>query len=232
MSGIDELHRVARAERAVEDAEVGDDAPEGVEYRVEDQRLQGSVLVAFGCGNALHDGFEDLFHALTRAARGGDDFVVVASQQVDDLVLDLLDHGRFHVDFVDHRDDLQVVPEGEVEVRDGLCLNALCGVDDEQGSFARGDGSRNFVGEVHVTGGVDQVEDILLSAALVFHLDGVALDRDALFAFQFHVVEYLRLQFALGYGVGRFQEAVGEGALAVVDVGYDTEISDVLHGSD
>ena len=80
-----------------------------------------------------------------------------------------------------------------------------------------------------MAGRVDEVEDVFLAAALVLHLDGVALYRDALFALQLHVIEYLRLQVALRYGVGRFEQPVGNGAFAVVYMGYNGEISDILH---
>lgn len=80
--------------------------------------------------------------------------------------------------------------------------------------------------------GVNQVERICLRVArLVLHLDCVALDGDAFFALKLHVIEYLCLHFALVHGVGLLQQPVCQRALAVVDVGYDTEIAYVLHMS-
>jgi hypothetical protein len=55
----------------------------------------------------------------------------------------------------------------------------------------------------------------------------VALDGDASFLFEFHVVEHLALSDV--DGVSKFEEAVGECALAVVNVCYDAKVSDVLH---
>ena len=73
---------------------------------------------------------------------------------------------------------------------------------------------------------VDQVERIGLPAAIVEHLDGVALDGDAALFLQVHVVEHLA--FRHGYRVGLLQEAVGQGGLPVVYVGYDAEVADIL----
>ena len=42
----EEFDMLALADRTVEDAEIGDDASEGVEHRVEDQCLQRSVRIA------------------------------------------------------------------------------------------------------------------------------------------------------------------------------------------
>ena len=178
----------------------------------------------------MRDRLEHLLDALPRLARGEQDILVPASDQVDHLVLHLVDHGRIHVDLVQHGDDLQVVPDGQVEVRDRLGLDALRGVHHEQRPFARGDGARDFVREIDVSRGVDQVERVAFAVAgRVFHLYGVALDGDALFALEVHVVEHLRLHFALVQGVGLLQQAVCEGRFAVVDVGYDAEVADVFH---
>ena len=213
---VEELDVLALADRAVEDAEIGDDAPEGVEHRVEDQRLQRGRVVALRGRDALHDGLENLLDAGAGLARGEQDVLLPAADQVDDLVLHLVDHRRLHVDLVQHGDDLQIVPHGQVEVRDRLGLDALRRVDDQQGPFARGDGARHLVGEVDVPRRVDQVERVALAVAgRVLHLDGVALDGDALFALE---------------RVGLFEQAVGKGALSVVDMGYDAEVADVFHG--
>ena len=221
---------LAFADPAVEDAVIGDDAAERIEHRVEDQRLQRCVLVALRRRDALYDRFEHLLDAQPRLARRQQDVLVFASDQVDHLILHLVDHGRVHVDLVQYGDDFEVVSHSQIEVRYGLRLNALRGVHHQQRAFARGDGARNFVREVHVSRSVDQVERIQLSVAgLVFHLDRVALDGDALFAFEVHIVEHLRLHFALVQGVGFFQQTVRQCALTVVDVGYDAKIAYVLH---
>ena len=202
----------ALADRAVEDAEIGDDTAEGVEHRVEDQGLQRGVVVAFRGGDSLYDGLENLLDTLPRFARSEQNILLLAADQVDDLILHLVDHGRFHVDLVQHGDDLQIVGDGQIEVRDGLCLNSLRGVDDEQSAFTRGDGARDFVREVDVSRRIDQIERIVLPVAgRVLHLDGVALDGDPLFAFEVHVVEHLILHFALVQRIGLLQQTVCEG---------------------
>jgi hypothetical protein len=81
-----------------------------------------------------------------------------------------------------------------------------------------------------VAWGVDQIENVLLTVQLVVHLDGVALDGDASLALQIHVVEQLSLQFALRHRAGVFQQSVGQGALAVINVCNDAEVTNVLHG--
>ena len=76
-------------------------------------------------------------------------------------------------------------------------------------------------------GRVDQVEDVVLAVVgRVAHAHGLGLDRDAALALEIHLVEELR---ALSRSVsvpGRVEQAVGQRALAVVDVRDDAEVAD------
>lgn len=107
---------------AVHNLEVGDDATERVEHGVENQSLQRSFCVTLWMRDALHDGIENLFHALTRLATGTDDVLWVTADEVNDLVLHLVGHGTGHVYLIDNGDNLQVMIDGEIEVGDGLRL--------------------------------------------------------------------------------------------------------------
>jgi len=55
----------------------------------------------------------------------------------------------------------------------------------------------------------------------------MALDGDAPFPFQIHIVEHLPFRHL--YGVGILKQSVGDGRLTVVNVGDDAEISNILH---
>jgi hypothetical protein len=64
----------------------------------------------------------------------------------------------------------------------------------------------------------------------MLHLDGVALDCDSPLPFQVHVIQNLGLQFPIGKGMGSLQQTVGQCALTMVDMGNDTEITDMGNG--
>ena len=66
LAGLHKTHAVTRPHRAVYHLEVRDDTAEGVEHRVEDQALQGCILVAHGSRNTLYDGIQYGLYALTR----------------------------------------------------------------------------------------------------------------------------------------------------------------------
>ena len=115
--------------------------------------------------------------------------------------------------------------DGMVEIGDGLGLHPLRGVHHEQRSLAGSDAARHLVAEVHMARSVDEVEGV----ALVFHLDGVALDGDALLALQTHVVQYLVLHLAGIQRLREFEQAVGQGAFSVVDVRNYAKIPYLVH---
>jgi hypothetical protein len=78
--------------------------------------------------------------------------------------------------------------------------------------------------------GVDQVELIDLTiAGLVFEGRRLGLDGDAALALDVHRIEHLRFHFAVGETTTALDQAVRERALAVVDVGNDGKVADVIH---
>ena len=152
----------------------------------------------------------------------------VVADQVGHLLRGAVGVGLRQVDLVDDRDDLEVVLDREVGVRERLRLESLRGVDDEQRPLARLQRPRDLVGEVDVARRVDQVELV----ALPLDAHGLRLDRDPALALQVHRVEHLGPHLALRNGVRELENPVGERRLAVVDVRDDREVADVLlvHG--
>ena len=229
---VDKLHKVVLMDSAIEDFVIDNDTAEGVEHRVEDERLQRCLGVAFRCGNALDDSPHHFGNSHAGACAHAQDITGVAAQQLHNLVLHLIGVGALHVDFVDYWNDFQAIVDGHVEVADGLSLNALRGVYHQQCALAGSDGARHLVGEVDVARRVNQVERELIAVEGIVHLDGVALDGDAPLALQVHVVEHLRLHILANNSLGVLQQAVGQRALAVVDMRHDAEIANIFHASD
>ena len=78
---------------------------------------------------------------------------------------------------------------------------------------------------------VDQVEFILLPIlGGIAQRHGPGLDGDAPLALQLHIVQQLALHLPLVHRLGQLQNAVGKGGFAVVDMGDNSEIADVLFG--
>ncbi|MND79927.1 hypothetical protein D3C80_716870 [compost metagenome] len=146
-----------------------------------------------------------------------------------DLFLDPIRFGRGKVDLVEDGDDLVIVVDRLIDVGQRLRFDALGGVDDEQRTFAGAERTRDFIGEVDMAGRVDQIEDIGLAIVrLVMQADGLGLDGNAAFALDIHRVENLFRHVAFGKAAGRLDQTVGQGRLAVVDMGHDREVADMV----
>ena len=72
--------------------------------------------------------------------------------------------GGGEVDLVERGDDREVGFERGVAVGEGLGLDALARVDEEDRALAGGEAARHLVAEVDVAGRVDEVEDVVLPA--------------------------------------------------------------------
>ena len=91
-----------------------------------------------------------------------------------------------------------------------------------------------FIGKVHVTGSVDQVQHVLLAiVGGIVDADRVGLDGDSAFPLDIHAVEQLFLHVAILDRSGLLNEPVSKGGFAMVDMRDDGEIADmseVCHG--
>ena len=226
---------LALGEFSVHDADVDDDAAVVVVFGIEDEALERGVGIAFGGREAFGDEFEEVIDAESGLGGDGGDGEGVDAEDLFHFLGDIVGAGGGEIDLVDDGDDFEVLVDGGVGVGDGLGLDALGGITEEQCAFAGLEGFGDFVVKVDVAGGVDEVVEIFLAGVGVGVEDGHggSLDGDAAFFFKVHVVEELGFHFALGDGACELEESVGEGGLAVVDVGDDAEVSDlnVAHGT-
>ena len=121
--------------------------------------------------------------------------------------------------------------ERVIDVGERLRLDALAGVDHQQRALAGRERARHLIGEVDVAGRVHQVENVGLAVlGLVFEPDGLRLDGDAALALDVHGIEHLLDHVARRHRSGLLDQPVGERRLAVVDMGDDREIADIVDG--
>ena len=113
-----------------------------------------------GGGTRCDDRLQHLVDAGALLGRDEDDLLARDGEHVLELLDDHVGLGRRQVDLVDDRDDDQALREREVDVGERLGLDALGGVDDEDGALARLEAAADLVAEVDVAGRVDQVEAV------------------------------------------------------------------------
>jgi hypothetical protein len=81
--------------------------------------------------------------------------------------------------------------------------------------------------KINMTRRIDKIEQILGSIESVMHGHRLSLHSDTTLSLDFQLIEEL-IRRVFRYSIGDFQESIGESGLAMVDVSYDTEISDSL----
>ena len=222
-----EAHLVAGAYRAVDHAHERDHAAVLIELGIEDQCAQGTVRVALGRRDVAHDAVEQLLHPHARLGAHAEHVFGGSARDVLDLERHVVGPRRREIHLVDGADHREPLVAGEKEVGKSLSLDPLRGVHHQHRALAGRQAARDFIGEIHVAGRIDQVQLIGLAVAGVeVHRDRVRLDGDALLALEVHVVEHLGLHLLGRKRVRDLEQPIGEGALAVVDVRHDAEVSD------
>ena len=81
-----------------------------------------------------------------------------------------------------------------------------------------------------MAGGIDQIElEVLSCPTGIRQGNSVTLDGNAPFSLEIHSVQDLVPEIPLTYETGVLDKAVGQGGLAVIDVGNDAEVTGLVH---
>ena len=190
-AGRHHVDSLSGIERSVHDAHVGHDPAIRVINRVKNECAGRGVRLAGGRRDLGDDFVQQGLHAFPGLARNSQAVLGLAPDEVRQFFSVLFRHRAGQVDFVQHRNNGQVPLQGEVEVRQGLRLDALGGVHQQHRSFTSRQGTRDFIGKVHVTRGVNHVQGVGLVAYLPGHSHGLGFNGDAAFAFNVHPVQVL-----------------------------------------
>ena len=220
-------HALTGRKHTVDDTHVGDDPTVRVIHGVEDHRARRGIGITLGSGDYLDNTVEKCFDALTGLAGHLEYLILIAADELGNLMRILLGLGTRQVDLVQDRDNRQVILESQVQVRERLSLDALRGVDEQDRALTCRQGAGHLVGEVHVPGRVNHVERVWGVLVRPRHAHGLALDRDATLALDVHAIQVLVAHLASLNDAGQLEHAVRERRLPMIDVGDDAEVTDL-----
>ena len=180
---------VFAANRAAHDPEIDNHSSVGVVVGVEDQGPQGFGHAIRWRRHPIHHRLQDLCHPEASFCRAGNGAGTIEPDDRLNLRADAFWIRPRQIDLVEHRDDLQVVFQGQIHIGQGLGLHPLAGIHHEESSLTGLQGAAHLIGKVDVARSIDQVEDVVLPVCgLVFHAGGLELDRDAPLPLEIHVV--------------------------------------------
>mmetsp|Transcript_12352 Transcript_12352/g.45727 ORF Transcript_12352/g.45727 Transcript_12352/m.45727 type:complete len:279 (-) Transcript_12352:40-876(-) len=216
---------------AVDDLDKADDASVFVIPAVDQAGPQRRVRVSAGRRrDLLCDGVQDGFGADVPLGGAGQHFLridIVKGRR--HLQRHILGRRMRKITLCQDRDDAKVLLLCKTIGRERLGLQSLRGIHQKQRAVAGRKRAADFVGEVDVAGRVDEVEKqrLLRAGMLPDHRDGLCLHGDATLALHLQRIQLLRLLHLLQVAA-LLQQAVCQGALAVIDVRDDAEVPNPL----
>ena len=200
-----------------------------IEPGINDQRLQIAVTLTFRGG----DSFDQLLQQVINAHPGlGGHPAGIHGVQPDDF-LDLVDYrlrlGLRQVDLVQNRQHFQVLLDGGIAVGDGLGFHALGCVHHQQRPFTGRQGAGHLVREVHVSGGINEIQLVGLAiTGRVVQRHALRLDGDATLTLQLHGIQHLFFELTLTEAATDLNKAVRQRGFTMIDVGDDGEVANIL----
>src|SRR5713226_3028354 len=235
----------AALDGAVEDAADGDAAEKIAVIEIHHLDLQDAFGIAGRRGDGLDDGLEERKEILgviadfavgdAIAGVGVDDGkieLVFGGVEIDEQVVDFVEDfrgaGVGAIDFVQHDDRRKLGGQGFLQDVARLRQRAFAGVDEKDHAVDHAQGALDFTAEIAVAGSVDDIDfGVVEKERGVFGEDG-----DAALA-----LEVVGIHDALDEGfvgaedAGLTEHGVDEGGFAVVDVGDDGDVANILgHG--
>ena len=116
----------------------------------------------------------------------------------------------------------------QIDIRQCLCLNALCRIHHQDRAVAGRQRTADFVVKVHMSRSIDQVKDILFSVLrLIYRAYCLCLDGNTAFPLQVHIVQHLCLHLSAGEQTGLLDDAVCQGGFTVIYMCHNTKIADL-----
>ncbi|MNE41425.1 hypothetical protein D3C80_1354960 [compost metagenome] len=141
--------------------------------------------------------FQDFLDADARFGRSKHCFTGIESDHILDLLLHPFRVSAWQIDFVDDRQNFQVVVQRKVYVSQRLRFDPLGSVHYQQCAFTGRKATGDLIGEIDMPRCVNQVQQIILTVVCtVSETYGLQLNGDPAFTLQIHLIQHLLLHFA------------------------------------
>lgn len=168
-------------------------------------------------------------HVLARLGRNEHSALGIQLERVVHLLEHAGDISVREVDLVQYWNQSQSLREGQIEVGHCLRLHALTGINEDEGATAAGIAPGHLGAEVDVAGGINQMQQIVITVVVVDHGACLGLDRDASLPLHVQLVEDLLVATGLNR-TRQLQQPVREGAFAMVHVSDNAKVAVALDG--
>ncbi len=155
---------------------------------------------------------------------------VQRNEKIEDQIQHLVRRGVVAVNFVDDNNGLGPGLQGLAQDETGLGLGTVGGIDHQQHAVYHVHDALDLAAEVGVAGSIDDVDVVIL----VFESGVLGADGDAFFPLQVHGIHdaFLGGNGLVGAkGARLFEQAIHQRGLAVVNMGDNSDVANVIHQS-
>lgn len=142
-------------------------------------------------------------------------------------MVDFLFHERQIADriyFIQDWNDNEIFFLGQFEIGESLSLDALSGINHQQGSLTSSHRSFNLIMEIYVAGSVYKIQEILLAFVFIIHWCGLGLHCYPSLSLDFQLIQVL-IWWILRNCVCDLEQSVRESGFAMIDVCYYAKIA-------
>ena len=120
------------------------------------------------------------------------------------LALSFVDVHVGNVDLIDHRQNFQIIINGQIIIGNGLRLDPLGDIDQQQGPLASAQGLFNFIRKIHVARSINKIKNIFLPIlGFIIQAHGRGFDGDAALPLKIHIIKHLIMELTLVDGAGK-----------------------------
>ena len=155
---------------------------------------------------------------------------VQRDEQIKNQIEDLVRRRIIAIDLIDNHDRLGTRFEGFAEHKPRLSLRTICGIDDQKNAVDHVHDAFDFAAKIGMPRRINDVDVVIV----VFERSVLGLDGDTLFALQVHGVHdpfFRRLGLIGAERPGLFQQTIHQRGLAMINMGDNCNVSDMLHRS-
>ena len=220
-------HRNAltRFQSAVSHANIGHDSAISVVNRVENQSSRACLGVSVRSRDINYNAVEKLFYAFAGFAGHSQNIVGRTSDKRSDFLCIFVRFRRRQVNFVQNRNNGQIVVDSHIQVRKSLRFDSLGRIDKQHSPFASSQGARNFVRKINVSGRVNHSQRIFCSVVNPRNAHSLRFNRNAALLFDIHPVEKAIVHLPLFDYLRKLQNAVCDRRFAVIDMRDNAKVA-------
>ena len=194
----------------------------GIKIRVKNKSAQRLICLSGWCRNTLHNGIKNFLNAFTGFGRSQNCLGGVKANNILNLLLNSVRIRTWQINLVNNRNYFQIMLQGHINIGQGLGLNTLGSIHNQQGTLTGRQRTGHLIGEIHMARCINKIKAVHFPIlTLVVNAYSLGLDGNATLPFQIHIVQHLIFHFTLGKGAGIFNKTVGNSRLAVVNMSYN-----------